>query len=521
MHRQANISITLWAIFALAGLVGQVAADEPAPTVGKWQRYILNFENKTWQGNPFEIEFNGVFTHLTSGKRLILPGYYAGGNTWKIGFMPTDIGKWRWRTESVDSELNNRNGSVVCRASGLPGMLKADSRYSRKWRFTDGPYVVPVALRMEIFFEDASTDDFANACDFLKNEVNGQLFETRLLDESRWYAGRSDYIFEGNWQAHRFDLAVWDRMETRMELLTARGLGAHVMFYSDDAGTPGWKGQSTTEALVIRYAVARLAAFPVVWFNTGIDIIEYRSQEDINWFGEEIRRLDPYGHPISSRRGGGSGELTMQNRTFESWGDRHSRIEAMRNHYLESELPVSMDDAWGENRGIMLFKDHSEHDIRRAFWKAVIAGGVGGLVRGGGDGLPTNGFFSIRRVKQDLESEQWIAHVNAFVKDQLGPLFGAMEPNAAIARDGHALSDPEGRKILVFRTGRHDRYDPALTETFDLQLPARGYRYAAIWYDPRTGAEHNAGIIIDGGRRRFAPPSGDDWLLLLSRVKTE
>jgi len=33
--------------------------------------------------------------------------------------------------------------------------------------------------------------------------------------------------------------------------------------------------------------VARLAAYPVVFFNSGIDIREYRDQADINWWGQQ------------------------------------------------------------------------------------------------------------------------------------------------------------------------------------------------------------------------------------------
>lgn len=55
--------------------------------------------------------------------------------------------------------------------------------------------------------------------------------------------------------------------------------------------------------------------------NTGIDITEYRSQNEIDWLGQRVRSLDPYGHPVSSRRGGGSGNIVMSGETFnqDTW----------------------------------------------------------------------------------------------------------------------------------------------------------------------------------------------------------
>jgi hypothetical protein len=486
-------------------------------TVGKWRRYVVTLTNSTYSENPFELELNVRFTHTMSGITLMLPGYYAGNDSWKVDFMPTKTGEWTYVTFSSDPDLNGVTGSVTCAESGLPGMLKADPSNPKKWKFTDGNYVVPMAFRMEFFFEPASTSEFTEAADFLKNEVRGHMYETRLLDDKLRYDGRSDYIFEGHWSDHQFDLAIWDRMEERMEILTESGLGAHVMFYSDDAGKPGWRGQSETEALVIRYVVARLAAYPIVCFNTGIDISEYRSQSDINWFGSQIRSLDPYGHPVSSRYGGGSGPYVMSGQSFDSRGFRTAKVNEMTGYFQSSSVPVSMDDAWGENRGSHSSKDHTEHDIRRAFWKCVMAGGVGGLVRGGGDGLPDDGYFSIKTVEGDLESEQWLKLINPFVQTKLGDTFGTMIPTESLVSNAYCIVDPGRTKLLYFTVGQNDRYDANKGGTFTLKLSDLTGDYVASWFDPRSGSETNAGILSGGSDHTVTPPTSDDWVLLLTR----
>ena len=308
----------LLAVLALLW-IGVSASSLEGATVDKWRRHVVSVANGSYSGNPFELEVEATFTHTSSGTQLTLPGYYAGGDTWKLGFMPTRTGEWTWVTSSNDPELDNKTGSLTCVASGNRGLLKANSVHHRKWKHADGPYVVPLGFRFDVFQEDGTLARFTEIADFLAVDVQGHMLEFTLRNE----------VFS-DWQAHQFDLGLWDRLEQRMEVLAARGLGIHFMFYSDDAQKPPWSGQSATEQLLIRYIVARLAGYPVVFVNTGIDIVEYRSQSDIDWLGQQVRSLDPYGHPISSRRGGGSGSIVMSGETFMSRGDKVAKIAHQR-----------------------------------------------------------------------------------------------------------------------------------------------------------------------------------------------
>jgi len=210
-------------------------------TIGKWRRHVVSLANSSYSGNPFELEVDAEFTHTASGTKLNLPGYFAGNNTWEIGFMPTQVGEWTYNTLSSDADLNNRTGSVTCVESGHQGMLKTDPNHRKKWKFTDGPFAIPIALRCDFFSEPASISQFTAAADFYKTN-NLHLMETRLTEEYGQFGGRYDFIFEGNWTNHQFDLTIWDQMEKRMEILTERGLGGHIMFYSDEAGAPKWGG---------------------------------------------------------------------------------------------------------------------------------------------------------------------------------------------------------------------------------------------------------------------------------------
>lgn len=506
LKRLSIITIALCAFLAFLAFLAFPALSVAADQAGKWERIVLDLPNSSYSGNPFEIPVEAQFTHAGTGTQLTLPAYYAGNDTWKIGFMPTLTGSWTYRVVSSNAQLDGLTGSVDCVESGRPGLLAADPNHPRKWKFADGDYVVPIALRLEFFFEDFSTTAWESAVDFLVDDVKGHIYDTRLQDE---FSSTMD-VFDGNPSNLQFDLAKWDRMEQRMNALAERNAGAYIMFYADDTGEPDWGGKSTTEALLIRYAVARLAGFAVVLWDTGIDIAEYRSQSDINWFGEQIRAADPYGHPVSSRIGGGSGSHYMSDRTYDSQGDRRAIIDDMIGYFEETSRPVAMADSWGENYSSQPTKDFTPADVRRAIWKSVMAGGMAAFFRG------DDGYFHVNSVRSDLESEQWLRLVNPFIRDKLGATFGEMVPASSLASNATALADP-GRSLLLFHAmGENDSWDSGNGGDITVALGGLTGNYTATWFDPRTGAETSAGVLAGGSSHTLSPPTQDDWVVLLS-----
>jgi hypothetical protein len=106
-------------------------------------------------------------------------------------------------------------------------MVNTDTSNPKKWKFTDGQYVVPMAFRFDLLQEDGTNQRFTEIADFLKNDVNGHMLEGRLTNEDE---NPKFPISEGDWTNHQFDLSLWDLFEKRMEILAERGLGFHLMF---------------------------------------------------------------------------------------------------------------------------------------------------------------------------------------------------------------------------------------------------------------------------------------------------
>lgn len=504
-----------------SGNGGPTSPVPPPDASGTWGRTVVTLEASGVSGNPFEVIVDGVFTHGASGTEIRMPGYYDGNDTWRVKFMPPRAGEWSYRTESPVAALDGVTGTVTVDPSSRRGMLMADPARPTKWQFADGTHVLPIELRLEFFSEPGTLSEFEAAADALA-QGGALMMDTRLTEEQGMFeGGRHDFIFEGDWQNHRFDLEVWQRMDRRMEALAERGLGAHIMFYSDDGGAPGWNGQSETEQLVLRYAVARLAPYPVVLWNTAIDVAEVRSEADIDWMGQQLESLDPYDHPRSSRRGGGSGSIVMDNETFYSLGVPHSpEMQSLLRFMGQTpSLPVGFDDAWIENWSGGSRPNHTPSDIRRAGWKNLVAGGGAFIIRGGADGLSVDGgYYSLQTVESDWESEQWLSLVNPFLRNQLGQHWPDMTSAQSLADGTHiyALADPDRDRIVYLAVGANDSVDTGGGGSLTLVLSGESGSWNGTWFDPRDGSTSDAGAFDGGQDYTVSPPSDDDWILLLS-----
>ena len=497
-------------------LVGCDGTDSSLRNVPQWGRTVIALPNATFSGNPFELEIDATFTHAGTGTTLTLPGYYDGNHTWKIGFMPTEVGRWTYLTSSGDTDLDGITGRVDAVASGHPGLLAADAAHPNKWKYADGKHVVPIGVFVSAMLDEATARQWAAMADFLRDH-HLQLLNFRICEHDLAFAAVG---------ALQMNLPLWQRLERRMDLLADRGLGVDVMLYTDDAGRPSFGPQSAAERLLIRYMVARLASYPVVMFNSGIDVAEYRDRNWVNWYGRHVRDLDPYGHPVSSRYTGGSGNLAMKGQTYNSVGDRNSAIEALIDAYdARDDIPAANNDNWSEDLAGNI-NGHTRADIRRAGWKATVAGGVGFHVRH--DTLNCFGaltecdrYFDAAALPDQFDAGPWLRRVNPFVNERLGETFAAMEPAPALvdASGGkYALADPARTRILYLLMGRNDTWDSGDGGSVTVKLAGEIGTYDATWFDPRTGTETHAGTLAAGSDRTLDPPNSDDWLLLLEQT---
>ncbi len=461
---------------------GRAPANEQ---VGKWTRFEAALDNSTWQGNPFDVELKGTF-HSPSGRSLTQWGFYAGDNIWKIFFMPDEIGTWTFRTQSPNSDLDGKRGSFTCVPSELPGLLHGEGPH---WVLGEEGGTFPIlwnppmsdGVRWGFRSRLRSHDTIEEALEFAAGTVGARLlgFDALLIVPTGWAEDwpQSAVPYVIGQEGVQFHLPFWDRLNAKLDAARDRGMGHYIMLYSDDELRPdlfGLTPRSKREMRFLRYAVARLACYPIVLWDSGIDIGEYRSGDWIDWYVEWFKENDPWRHPVGSRTGGGSGGKIPEGATYFSTGGaylpgRDALIEDYWATATRLSIPVAHTDHW---RPYIARGDWSHEKIRIAHWRCALSGGQA-LYPDYNQG---------RFVWSEVAGQggPWIGHASRFFQTKLRTDMRRLLPDDRIVRNGDnaiAAANPGKEYVVYLEEGGR----------VELDLTDESGTLEARWYNPRTG----------------------------------
>jgi hypothetical protein len=465
--------------------------------VGKWKRFEVVLSNPSWSGNPFDLDLIGNFEHTPTGKIVKQLGFYAGDNTWKIYFMPDLIGEWTYKTQSTDEDLHGLTGSLNCIESGLPGKLIGNGK---RWLFEDShEYVSPILLPTREWFKRSNTSEGIDEFIQWADETTGALIIGTTLV---YFHGAQDEIpYVKGQEGELFNIPMWDRLNSHYDMMRDRGMGLYIMFYSDDEESPNRHNilpKSPEELRLFKYAVARFSAYPIVMWDTGIDIRETRKKEWIDWFTNWFNANDPWRHPVSSRTGGGSGGKFPENGTYYS--DGASELpphKTVVGDWMSREVPTAYTDRWRENyrRG-----EFDRDGIRRAVWEIGLVGGSAVYIGGNeNDGYLNENYAT------DLEAASDLGFRNQFFRKKIID-FGSLTPsdNLLMTGQGVILAANKGREYVVYD------YDGG---SFSINFKDANEPLNVRWFNPRTGELIKGEMIHGGESHSFLTPTKDDWVL--------
>ncbi len=481
-------------LLALLMPLSATAAEVPL-----WGRYEVVLPDTTYAGNPFDVELEGVFTHTATGRALTVLGFYAGANTWKIFFMPEAVGEWTFSTRSADPDLDGQLGSLTCVSSALPGRLAAEGN---RWRFSNGEYDAPILIPSREYLK--STEIADGVGDFIvwaDDIVGARILGTTLVYFSHPEAAS---VYLPGQEGDAFNIPMWDRLNTHYDAMRERGMGHYIMFFSDDAESPSRNGiapNSKREQRLFRYALARFGAYPIVFWDTGIDISEYRDQDWIHGFAKWFNTYDPWQHPVSSRSGGGSGGT--QPLTGSYWSDGTAGLPdhaTFVSTWLSRTVPTAFTDRWreGDSRG-----GWTRSKLRRAAWEIGLVGGSAIYVS---DALHSGYLNSDYATVFDAAPDFGFA--SRFFRERVDQL-GLLEPHDELISTSSA-----GTNVLAARLGREYVAYIGGGGGFSVDLSDAVQSLTAVWYDPRSGlTTPERTITVPSGEELFVPPGSGDWVL--------
>ena len=451
--------------------------------VGRWQRFEAQFVNKTWKGNPFDLEIEVIFTS-PSGRTINHLGFYAGGY-WKIFFMPDELGKWTYRTQSTDRDLNHKSGSFICIDSDLVPPLGVAGRH---WKLGgdrgDFPVIwnppVPDGVHWGFRGRELSDPMVKEALRFADEEIGARLlgFAALLIAPVDWAQSwpQKALPYTAGKEGEEFFLPFWDQLNAKLDAARDRDMGAYIMLYSDDAMKPdhfGLKPYSKAELRFFRYVLARLASYPHIIWDSGIDIGEYRNREWIDWFADWFLEHDPWQHPVGSTSGGGSGGGMPKNGTYLSIGGAYlpSRSDLLA---LSSgkDVPVAHTDHW---RPFLCRGDWTHRKFRIEAWRC-------GLPRAQALYLDYN--QGEVRYDEVLREGGAIGMASRFFRTVLRSDPSRLEPFDELLVEGQnaILAAHPSKEYLIYDSDGG---------SLKIDLSSAEGVLRANWYNPRTGEKRN------------------------------
>jgi hypothetical protein len=486
--------------------------------VGRWGVFERVVRNEKGYANPYEdVTLEAVYTKPDGGT-VRSWGFYDGEQTWRMRFMPDQVGTWRYEARFSDGS-GSVKGAFECAPSDLPGVISVCEGNPIWFGFKGGK--VPVIRSLHVgdpFF--ASGPNPATGAAWSEQQRKAfldwaQAQGYNMLSVASHYLNRAGKGRGQGWNTPD----LWDAKEQRpnpreyqrMERILADLASRRIMvypfagFFGRDSDFPR---DEKKQELYLRYTLARLGAYwnvlllvsgPEPLLNKNKPVL---TEDQIHRLGRRIRELDVFGHLLSVHNP--TGDDYFRDSDWTRYGvlqgpktlDR-KRLSTvlLRNHHAAKPL-YAQETLWPGN---MHHPKYTPDDIRKNAYVMILSGAT--INFGDMNGDSSSGFSGSMDLNEKVQERHDIIKA---VWDFFETVpFERMKPRQDLVDNGYCLAEP-GRQYLVYLES-----PGAVT----VRVP-RG-TYSIKWINARNTSEVRDGGILRAAEPLTAPTGGEDWLLSL------
>ncbi|MEO7597568.1 MAG: DUF5060 domain-containing protein [Opitutus sp.] len=379
----------LW-LFALCVWPGFVDAAEVKPLsvssqVERWGLFELALSGPT-EGNPFvDVRLTGVFTN---GQETIeVPGFYDGAGVYRIRFMPSHAGVWRYTTRSNRWPLTHQSGAFE--ATAATGKNHGPVRVHNTYHFAyaDGTPFWQIGTTCYSWthrpaeIEEQTLKTLAGApFNKLRMCVFPQTHGSDFMPPTRW-------PFEGTppkqWDYSRFSPEFFQHLEQRIGQLRDLGIECDLILFHPYGPEWGFDAMdAATDDRYLRYVVARLGAYRNIWWSIANEYDFVRTKTTADWDRDfqTVEQADPYHHLRSIHNGDVFYDHNKPWVTHVSVQkgpalEEPGRAELLREVYRK---PIVFDEVRYEGDHEMRWANLSGREMVHRFWVATVAGTYAG-----------------------------------------------------------------------------------------------------------------------------------------------
>jgi hypothetical protein len=291
-------------IFAFASVCpGQTVRT---PKVERWGIEEITLHSANHYANDFkDVTLTAKFT--CGGKKTDVSGFFDGDSTWRIRFMPGEVGPCEFTTASNDPELGGKAGefSVVEASVGNHGPVRVAKTFHFSYS-DDKPY----------FLLGTTLYNWLNRDEALQRQTLDTLGKSPFTKVRfglfpKWYLFNhvepKVYPFLEaaplKFDLDRFNPRFFQAVEARIGELAKLGIEADIILFHpyDHLGFAAMDADH--DDAYIRYVVARLSAFHNVWWTMAneYDLFDPKMTpglkvKDWDHMFQTLEAADPYHH---------------------------------------------------------------------------------------------------------------------------------------------------------------------------------------------------------------------------------
>lgn len=260
-HRYGTVPATAFLLLALAA--------PSSRAVEQWDTEEIVLRGPS-EGNPYrEVQLEARFTQ--GDRTMVVPGFWDGGDTYRIRFSPPTTGEWRYETQSSIPDLSGQSGVIAVTAptGNNHGPVQVANTYYL--HYADGtPYhqfgttcyawVHQTRELQEQTLKTLAASPFNKIrfCVFPKSYVYNQ-------NEPEFFAFKKGA--DGKFDFGQPDPDFWRQFERRILDLQKLGIEADLILWHpyDRWGFADMSDEEDDRYL--RYCIARLSPFRNVWWS--------------------------------------------------------------------------------------------------------------------------------------------------------------------------------------------------------------------------------------------------------------
>jgi hypothetical protein len=558
-------------IIILCILILAVTAN--AQTIPLWDRWEHSFSANTTATPETELT---VELTSPSGKVSAVTGFWDGGVTWRVRFMPTEAGTWHYRTRSVPVRdgLDGKSGEFVCRQEGgnTRFLQHGPVRVSTNGRFFEHADGTPFFWMGDTVWYGAILSSQVDWNTYLadRHSKRFDVVQFNVVAPQRGVAADEHGEISFTGEKHiRMNPRFYQRLDERIDAINDHGLLAAIVLTW--AWGPKDFGNSLPAAQVIhliRYLESRYGAHHVTWILTGDNNNTYEEPRRARW--KQLARTvlwsltgDKAYEESSGTRWKRIGRTVFSGRahapvtihpngmswpweTFrdEEWLDflmyqSGHGDDARTLHWIHSgppsqywpDLPprpvINVEPPYEGHLGYQSHKPHSDYATRRAIYWSLLNAPTAG-VSYGAHGVwswhtaigqpptdhPNTGVAKTWREALSFPGSTQMKYLEEFFTSIA---WWTLRPDANLLAEQPGGDDP-ARHVSASRSENGDLVVMYLPVGGKLRFKegALNEGLQAEWFDPRTGQRLP---IQSSGQDTFQAPDQQDWVLLLSHER--